>query len=44
MEKYLKPEITVEEFKAVDVLTESSGSTPEEPTTQSYTTPYIPIP
>ena len=44
MEKYLKPEIKVEEYKPVDVLTESAGETPEEPTTQSYTTPYIPIP
>ena len=45
MEKYQKPEMTLDEFNPVDVLTTSAGDGgSEEPTTKSYTTPYIPIP
>ena len=45
MEKYLKPEMKFYELHPVDVLTTSaSDGGSEEPTTQSYTTPYIPIP
>lgn len=45
MEKYQKPEMKLEEYHPVDVLTTSGGGGgSEEPTTQSYTTPYIPIP
>lgn len=47
MEKYLKPEMTIDSFQAVDVLTTSTvdgGGSREEPTTRPNSTPYIPIP
>ena len=46
MEKYMKPEITVENFQSVDVLTTSTdiGGGSNEPTTRPNSTPYIPIP
>lgn len=47
METYLKPEMTVDIFQSVDVLTASAdmgdGSS-NEPTTRPNSTPYIPIP
>ncbi len=46
MEKYVKPDITVEEYKPVDVITTSAGDSGSsgEPTTRPNSTPYIPIP
>lgn len=44
MEKYLKPEINVENFKTVDVITTSADGGMDEPTTRKNSTPYIPIP
>lgn len=45
MEKYVKPYITVEEYKTADVLTTSAGDgSSDEPTTRPNSTPYIPIP
>ena len=47
MEKYMKPTITVDNFRSVDVLTTSAdmeGGSSNEPTTRPNSTPYIPIP
>ena len=47
MEKYMKPEMTVDNFQSVDVLTTSAdmgGGSSDEPTTRPNSTPYIPIP
>ncbi len=47
MEKYTKPEMTVDNFRLVDVLTTSTdtgGGSSTEPTTRPNSTPYIPIP
>ncbi|MBO5495418.1 MAG: hypothetical protein J5964_06850 [Eubacterium sp.] len=47
MEKYMKPEMTVDNFQSVDVLTTSTdmgGDSSNEPTTRPNSTPYIPIP
>lgn len=46
MDKYIKPDITFEEYKLVDVITTSTGADSEsrEPTTRPNSTPYIPIP
>ena len=47
MEKYMKPEMTVDNFQSVDVITTSAdmgGGSSDEPTTRPNSTPYIPIP
>ena len=47
MEKYMKPEMTVDNFRTVDVLTisaDTGGDSSNEPTTRPNSTPYIPIP
>ncbi len=47
MEKYLKPEMKLDEIHPVDVLTASAdmgGDSSNEPTTRPNSTPYIPIP
>ena len=47
MEKYINPEMTVDNFQSVDVLTTSTdmdGGSSNEPTTRPNSTPYIPIP
>ena len=47
MEKYMKPEMTIDDFCLVDVLTTSGdtdGGSSGEPTTRPNSTPYIPIP
>ncbi|MGN0636282.1 MAG: hypothetical protein ACI4I5_08675 [Acutalibacteraceae bacterium] len=44
---YRKPELLIETFDVEDIITASSGGSvtppPEEPTTEAYTTPQIPI-
>ena len=42
--KSTKPEINVENFKTVDVITTSADGGMDEPTTRKNSTPYIPIP
>ena len=44
MEKYLKPEMKVENYRTVDVISTSADSGMDEPTTRKNSTPYIPIP